>query len=82
MALRVGTQSHAHAGMNKGDGVRVGVHSPLYGRNLAFVHSACLSEAKTKFLSGENLKKIQKARKFFSMGTKVNCRPHYIKLGT
>ena len=37
----------------------------MFGRNQAFIHPACVSQAKTKFLSDENLKNSQKDRKSF-----------------
>ena len=61
---RVRTHSHAHPCINMCDSVRVRVHLPIWAYH-ASIHPVCVSLAKTKFCSYENLKKRQKPRKYF-----------------
>ena len=73
--VRVGAHSHAHACMSTRDGVRVEMCSYIFAHSHAFIHLACVSQAKTQFPSDENLKKRLVARKSvfikWPKGTKV-----------
>ena len=71
--VRVGAHSYVHACTNMCDGVRVGVYSYIYGHKYTYMHTACVSQAKTHFRCDENRKKSQKARKpvFLSNGQKA-----------